>query len=399
MKHIYLIAACLWTFGGYGQSSTAQKSLDIYGHVMTDIGYDFKRVNPSWFDVMRPSKLPAAKGGNGPDGNMYFSVRQTRFGVKGYLPTSLGELKTQFEFEMFGTGADAGRTAFRLRHAYGELGKFGVGQTNSPFMDGDVFPNSLEYWGPNGMVFFRNVQIRFMPIKGETRLTIALEQPGASSDQGNYADRIKLQNVQGRFNLPDLSAEYHVAQPWGYVELAGILRKIAWKDQLADGINLNGSVLGWGLNLSSNINIEKDVIRMQVVYGEGIQNYMNDAPADIGIRNQFSNRTSPIKGVALPVLGLVAFLDHYWNNKFTSAVGFSSMHIDNSNGQNQDAYKSGQYALANLIYYPAPNFLLGAELQYGARQNYADGWKTNDLKLQFSFKYNFSETFHHKNKD
>jgi len=26
-------------------------------------------------------------------------------------------------------------------------------------MDIDVFPNSLEYWGPNGMIFFRNVQV------------------------------------------------------------------------------------------------------------------------------------------------------------------------------------------------------------------------------------------------
>jgi len=26
-----------------------------------------------------------------------------------------------------------------------------------------VFPNSIEYWGPNGMVFFRNVQFRWMP--------------------------------------------------------------------------------------------------------------------------------------------------------------------------------------------------------------------------------------------
>ena len=63
-----------------------------------------------------------------------------------------------FEFELFGTGVDEGQTTFRLRHAYGELGGFGAGQTWSPFMDPDVFPNSLEYWGPTGMVFFRNVQ-------------------------------------------------------------------------------------------------------------------------------------------------------------------------------------------------------------------------------------------------
>ena len=90
----------------------------------------------------------------------------------------LGELRTTFEFEMFGTGVDAGQTTFRLRHAYGEMGQLGAGQTWSPFMDIDVFPNSLEYWGPNGMVFFRNVQLRWMPIQGDSRMTIAIERPG-----------------------------------------------------------------------------------------------------------------------------------------------------------------------------------------------------------------------------
>ena len=47
--------------------------------------------------------------------------------------------------------------------------QFGAGQTWSPFMDPDVFPNSIEYWGPTGMVFFRNVQVRWMPIQRRTR--------------------------------------------------------------------------------------------------------------------------------------------------------------------------------------------------------------------------------------
>ena len=93
-------------------------------------------------------------------GNTYFSVRQSRLGVKSSTLTKYGELKTQFEFELFGTGAQAGQTIFRLRHAYGELGQFGAGQQNTVFMDGDVFPNTIEYWGPNGMVLFRNVQFR-----------------------------------------------------------------------------------------------------------------------------------------------------------------------------------------------------------------------------------------------
>ena len=65
----------------------------------------------------------------GTDGNVFFSVRQTRFGVKSSTQTAMGELFTQFEWELFGTGVDAGQTTFRLRHAYGELGSVGVGQT------------------------------------------------------------------------------------------------------------------------------------------------------------------------------------------------------------------------------------------------------------------------------
>ena len=135
--------------------------------------------------------------------------------MKGYHNTPLGELKTHFEFEMFGTGVDAGQTTIRLRHAYAELGKFGAGQYWSPFMDIDVFPNTVEYWGPGGMVFFRNVQFRYMPIQGETRLTFALERPGAGADEGDYADRIELDNVKPHFRLPDFSAEYRIWQKMG----------------------------------------------------------------------------------------------------------------------------------------------------------------------------------------
>src|SRR5262249_57650814 len=134
-----------------------------------------------WCDGVRPTKLPYFKVEFAPNGKVFYGVRQSRLGVKSSTPTKCGELKTQFEFELFGTGVDAGQTTFRLRHAYGELGKFGAGQTWSPFMDIDVFPNTIEYWGPNGMVFFRNVQVRWMPIRSKSgSVTIALERPGAS---------------------------------------------------------------------------------------------------------------------------------------------------------------------------------------------------------------------------
>ena len=291
-------------------------SMTIYGFAMLDIGQNFTQIHPDWYDTMRVSKLPSYDKQYGEDGSTFAGVRQTRFGVKASAPTALGELKTQFEFELFGTGVDSGQTTFRLRHAYGELGAFGAGQTWSPFMDPDVFPNSLEYWGPTGMVFFRNVQVRWMPIKGDTNLTLALERPGASGDAGVLADRIELQNIKGRTPLPDFTGQYTYGGKWGYVRVAGALRKINWDDMLDDQYDLSGSATGWGLNFSSNLKpTSRDVIRLQLMYGEGVENYMNDAPVDIGIARNPGNTAAPIKGVAIPILGLVAFLDHGWNDQ------------------------------------------------------------------------------------
>ena len=374
------------------EEPVGEKTFEIYGHTMLDSGYNFKQIDPNWFDVMRPTKLPAFKNEFGPDGSVFFSVRQTRFGVKTSNPTSLGDLKTWFEFELFGTGVDQGQTTFRLRQAYGELGKFGAGQTWSPFMDIDVFPNSLEYWGPNGMVFFRNIQFRWMPIKGDSHLTIAAERPGASADGGIYSDRIELQNVRPQFTLPDLSIQGRLARHWGYVQGATIFRKISWADlNPTPTTNIGRTVLGWGVNVSSNLKVgEKTTARMQVVYGRGVENYMNDAPADIGIRTS-SNTTAPIKGVPLPVLGVVSFLDHNWNKKFSSAAGYSLVNIWNTNGQLPADFHQGHYALTNLLYYPVKNVMVGGEFQFGRRVNFSDGFNTNDYKVQVSFKYNFSK--------
>ena len=367
--------------------------MEIYGFAMLDMGHNFKTIDPDWFDTMRVSRLPSFEGEFGKNHSTFAGVRQSQLGVNTSTPTALGELKTMFEFEMFGVGVDAGQTTFRLRHAYGELGKFGAGQTWSPFMDPDVFPDSLEYWGPTGMVYYPNVQVRWMPLQGSTNLTVALEQPGASADAGRFANRIELQNIQGRFPLPDLTGQFTWGRSWGYLRAAGALRRINWDDTLEDTFELGGHATGWGVNLSSNINIsanERNVVRLQFVVGEGIENYMNDAPADVGAVPNFGDPRRPIKGEPLPVTGIVAFLDHQWSEKWSSSIGYSRVDIDNTAGQSPDAFRVGQYALGNLLYHPAPNVMAGGELQWGRRENFSDGFRQDGLKVQFSFKYNFS---------
>ncbi|HSE18667.1 MAG TPA: DcaP family trimeric outer membrane transporter [Pyrinomonadaceae bacterium] len=372
-----------------------ESTFTIYGFAMLDAGYQFKQNHPDWFDVIRPTKLPSSPNEFAPNGKTYYGVRQSRLGVKSTTPTKYGELKTQFEFELFGTGVDAGQTTFRLRHAYGELGQFGAGQTWSPFMDIDVFPNSLEYWGPNGMVFFRNLQFRWMPLKGRNSVTLALERPGASGDQGVFADRIELQGIRPKFDLPDFSGNVRFTRDWGYFQAAGMIRRIKWVDTTNDQFDLGGTEVGAGLNLTSNLKFTgNDTGRFAFVFGQGIQNYMNDAPVDVGIElTPGGDPRRPIKGVALPMWSMVAFLDHNWNKRFSTAIGYSFLDIDNSNGQAANAFHRGHYGLGNLLFYPTDNVMVGGEFQWGRRENFLDGFKSDDFRIQFSFRYNFSKTF------
>src|SRR3954468_4854445 len=192
MKRLLVVCllAVLGASTARAQSQPAQEpkaSMEVYGFAMLDIGHDFKQIDPDWYDTLRVTKLPSFQDEFGKDQRTFSGVRQSRLGVRTSTPTNLGDLKTIFEFELFGTGVDSGQTTFRLRHAWGELGQFGAGQYWSPFTDPDAFPNSLEYWGPNGMVFFRNVQLRWQPInKGNKQLWFAAKRPGASADLGQF---------------------------------------------------------------------------------------------------------------------------------------------------------------------------------------------------------------------
>lgn len=372
------------------QAAEGDKSFEIYGFAQADYIQDFKRVNPNWDDTLRPSRIPTTEGEFGGDGQAIIGVRQSRFGVKANLPVGGNTLKTKFEFDLFGVGVDEGQTTIRLRHAYGEWGQWLAGQTHSLFMDIDVFPNTIDYWGPAGMVFLRNPQIRWTPLSGANSFAIAIEKPSNDIDEGTFRTVDPgLANLQNDEELPDLTAQFRAQRDWGHVQLGGILRKIG-VENIAEPSDIGeDDDLGWGLNLSTNIKVgARDVIRASVVYGEGIASYMNDGGVDLG-----PSAADPLLAEAesVELTGLVLYYDHWWSDQFSSSIGYSSTEVDNLPGQTGDAFNKGQYASANLLYYPADKMMVGAELLWGDREDF-DGASGDDIRLQISFKYNFGIT-------
>ena len=99
--------------------------VELYGQAQVDAIYDAKKMDPTWQAAFRPSKIAVncppvgTDPGCGTNGQTTFSVRQSKFGVKGFLPTTEGVVKTQFEFDLYGMGANAGETMFHLQQAWG----------------------------------------------------------------------------------------------------------------------------------------------------------------------------------------------------------------------------------------------------------------------------------------
>jgi hypothetical protein len=371
-----------------------QVQLDIYGFIHTDAIYDVNRVDPDWKAALRPSKIPIVCPGDagcGNDGETVLSVRQSRLGVRALVPTPVGDIKTRFEFELFGVGDDAGETTFRLRHAYGELGPFGAGQTWSLFMDPDVFPNTIEYWGPVGMVFYRNVQVRYTPIEDESwRLAMAIESPGSALDEGKI-DTDDLSPFGEGFSswdrFPDVTAQVRHQGDWGHVQLAGIVRYLGFEIRSNNGDDPDGWELGYAGNLSGSFRLfENDKILWQIAGGRGFANYMNDGGTDLA-PDDFPNPDAE----AVPGIGWLLYYNRQWAERWTSSIGFSEHRQFTTGGQEDDAFETGQYGNVNLLFHPTPDMYVGPEFVWGRREN-RDGADGTDSRVQISFHYDFGGT-------
>ena len=294
-----------------GETPPEKGRLEISGKVQLDTIYDFKRVNPDWAATLRPSQIPVTCPGDagcGQDGETIFSVRQTSIEFKGYTPTSSGELKTDFSFDLFGTGG--GSTQLHLIHAWAELGKFGVGQYESLFMNLDTFPNTIDYWGPSGMVFIRNPQVRYTPIERDgMTVAFSLEAPNAVVDTGKVSDVDPTLGVEGWTRWPDFVGKVTLQREKWQFQGAGILRSVGYQTTTSASGDPSGTVTGWGINLNGWLQtVGKDRIVGQVVYGHAIASYMNDGGVDIA-------PNANLQAQAVPSLGWFVYYDHYWSDQ------------------------------------------------------------------------------------
>ena len=333
-----------------GLRMSRNTTLTFYGFAKGDFIYDNRhQLGDLTFGILDiDTDTPRRSGSN-------FHARQSRLGFITRTQTGMGEFTTRVEGDFFGSG-----NAFRLRHAYGELNGFLVGQTWNLFMPIESYPSTLDFMGPAGLPFARIAQVRYThQVSDDTTVAVSLERdPG-----GN--------------RTPILTGALSHSFGDAFVKVAALTRRV---DRPT-----GGSTSGWGFNFSGNAALwEGGRIQGSYTEGRGIGSIMvfggGRAGADImGAANGF--RAVRVRGFGLGVTQDLT-------DQFTAGLVLGQRR--NSSNPNADPFDSERISSihATLTYRPVENVMTGVEAIYNQRRQY-DGGRVNNTRLQVSTQFSF----------
>ncbi|RFS22776.1 hypothetical protein DVR12_13370 [Chitinophaga silvatica] len=346
--------------------------LQFNGFVQADFIHDFMEIGNAY--AMQPSSITTPTVH---DGNTAFSIRQTRFSFTAYgAPDYKGrKLKAVLELDLW--GSTSGNP--RLRHAYIQHGKWLFGQTWSNFMDGDNWPNVVDYWGPNSYIFTRLVQLRFtQSLSKHATLSFSAEQPGGDiMIPVNWVSRTVYPDITGALQFDfGKSNESHV-------RISGLLHPIDYKNGKGD----KKTNIGGAGNISGNIYLSKDNdVKFQFAYGSGYAKYSEDL-SGLGydaFAHAFDKRLYNIQMLA-PWL----YFDHFWTKSLGSTIGYGYLHLNTKDlNMPGETIKDTHYASFNTTYYYTSFFKIAGEVMYGRRVN-VNGDDGNDIRAQFTAFFKF----------
>lgn len=321
-------------------------------------------------DQFIPSSMPlGAPGRNGSNVSMH--AKQTRFSVEARRPTTRGNLRFYLENDFFGSSDDY---AFRLLHAYGQLGNVYAGYGYSSFMDPDSLPDTLDFAGPGGAAYLlvAGIHTSFAMGTGNT-LTIAVEDPDTE-----LVDDASARMPVNR--LPDVTLVARMERNGGHLQFGAVLRSLGYHDDEARDREFAG-----GLQVSGSASVgERDLLLFGVLGGRGLGRYTAeltgsglDAVAGLDGRLEVLD----LRG------GFVGYT-HYWSDTWRSNLVLGQLTLERNGALASEVFRQSRYGVINLLWSPAASWTMGMELLYG-RLEQQGGTRGETARLQGSVQYKF----------
>ncbi|QDU55720.1 DcaP family trimeric outer membrane transporter [Aeoliella mucimassa] len=336
-------------------------AMKIGGYVKADLIRDFDAITST--DSFNTTTIPTSGPGWQ---NARFHARQSRLSCDTRWRTSGEVVRVFFEGDFFGGSADS--PSFRLRHAYGTVGRFTAGQTWTTFTDPSAVPQTIDFEGAISNVNVRQGLVRWdQPLWDDCySVAVALEDPQVSIEAPSMVVG------EARTEMPDLVARLRYKRDWGELRAAYVLRTLGFQPDGQEVIEDTG----WGWNFTGSVFVMPDTRGyFQITFGDGIGSYRG-TPDVVA--------TGPNSAAMVHSLGWMVGVHHAWNDSLTSNVTFSRLANDDIPGQDGDNLKGMTYLAVNLIANPYERVFCGVEYLYGVRDD-VSGATGHANRLQASF--------------
>jgi hypothetical protein len=309
-----------------------------------------------------------------------FSAQRSRLNADVRMDSTVGSFRAFLEGDFAGDGSSDN---YRLRHAYGQFNRVLVGQTWSTFMDQRAEPEELDFEGLNGQIIERQAQVRWNPRFSKRNFALGLEDPAPEVTGG-----------EGISRMPDFSARITEERGWGHFQTGILLRYIYGEPRIDP--DARDSTIGWGVSLSSSVRVkkwdERDNVKFQLNYGEGIGRYINDLDS-VGGQDAVFDPAGKLE--ALPAFGGYVAFQHWWRGEqsrwlrnLRTTLVYGLVKVDTFDFQPDDAYDRTQRATLNLVWSPIPSIDLGIEYLWGERKD-KDGAQGSATQVQGQATFRF----------
>ena len=108
------------------------------------------------------------------------NARGSQLSVDVRAPEMPGDFRFYYNNDFFGSGSGM---QYRLKQLYGQFYNVTAGFTYSCFEDPDAWPDTVDFEGPNSVIFARRALVRYMlPLSDAWQMNFGVEAPGSEVD-------------------------------------------------------------------------------------------------------------------------------------------------------------------------------------------------------------------------
>ena len=294
----------------------------------------------------------------------YFnSLNQSRLGFEATRRTSSGDIFIRLETDFNGDGG-----SFQIRHAYGQYGRFTVGQTWSLFGNILMVPPMVDLDGPLGSISLRTPQIRYTTndLLEDTRVSFSLE-----SVDHNFrgADSVGVTLIQF---LPDPVVRLQRSFDWGDAQVSAIIPILAGRYLDDREIQIR---LGFGLMAAAQVPVSPvGKVMAQLSVGQAITEFLGPFQGQ-GLDIIVQPVTAENAYAPTTIAGFVTY-QHQWEDWLLSNLSAGFATLESRAWVDPGQFQWGYTIQANTFWSVVEGARVGAELSFGGRVDVsgASGW-------------------------